>query len=125
MGFAEEIDFRIMTTELIKEKLQKVLEDPKYTENAKKLSVRFRDQKEKPLDRAIWWIEFLLRNPNADHMKSPVLRLGFFSGNSFDIIVFITLGTLSFLLFAIILLAFYTSRYFQNDYAKSERHKIE
>lgn len=80
-----------MTTEIIKEKLHKILEDPKYKKNAEELSTRFRDQKEKPLDRAIWWIEWALRNPNADFLKSPVLRLGFITGNSFDVIATITI----------------------------------
>ena len=80
-----------MTTEIINEKLHKILEDPKYMENVKKLSARFRDQKEKPLDRAVWWIEWLLRNPNAEFLKSPVLQLGFIKGNSFDVIAIVTI----------------------------------
>lgn len=91
LGFAEKIDFHTMTTEIVTEKLYKILEDPKYTENIKKLSARFRDQKEKPLHRAVWWIEWLLRNPNADFLKSPVLRLGFIRGNSFDVIAVVTI----------------------------------
>lgn len=49
-------------------------------------SARFRDQKEKPLDRAIWWINWALRNPEPDHMTSPVLKLGFIRANCYDII---------------------------------------
>lgn len=91
MGFAEGVDYKTMTTEIIKEKLQKILEDPKYTMNVKNLSAQFRDQKEKPLDRAIWWTEWVLRNPNVEFLKSPVLRLGFIKGNSYDVIALITL----------------------------------
>lgn len=91
LGFAEGINFQEMTTEIIKEKLHKILDDPKYKKNAEELSTRFRDQKEKPLDRAIWWIEWALRNPNANFLKSPVLRLGFITGNSFDVIATITI----------------------------------
>lgn len=79
-----------MTTEIVKEKLQLILEDPKYTKNMAELSIRFRDQKEKPLDRAIWWIEWVLRNPNAmEFLKSPVLRLGLIVGNFYDVIFII------------------------------------
>lgn len=92
-GFGEGIDFHTMTTQIIKEKLQKLLEDPKYMENAKKMSQRFRDQKELPLDRAVWWIEWVLRNPDCDYLKSPVLRLGFFAGNSFDVIAIISIAS--------------------------------
>lgn len=96
-GMAERVDFHKLTTEMVKEKLSKILEDPKYYENAKKLSARFRDQKETPLERAIWWTEWLLRNPDCDYLKSPVLRLGFIVGNSYDIIAIISIA-----LFAIV-----------------------
>lgn len=39
-----------------------------------------------PLERAVWWIEWILRIPDVEYLKSPVLRLGFVAGNSFDII---------------------------------------
>lgn len=92
MGFAESIEFHTMTTSEIKKKIQIVLEDPKYATNAKRISKRFKDQKEKPIDRAVWWIEWLLRNPDADYMKSPVLRLGYIIGNSYDLIAFISIA---------------------------------
>lgn len=90
LGIAESVHFYTMTTNEIKEKLQNILENGKYKENVKKISKRFRDQKEKPIDRAIWWINWVLRNPNADYLKSPMLRLGFFVGNAYDLIAFVT-----------------------------------
>lgn len=120
-GFAEAIDFPTMTTTEVKEKIQKVLEDPKYTENIKKLSKLYKDQKEKPIDRAVWWIEWLLRNPNAEHMKSPVLRLGYIVGNSYDLIAFITLMFVisAFVLFRLLLSCFGSRR---NDSIKLKKN---
>lgn len=103
-----------MTTEIIIEKLHKILEDPKYIENARKLSARFKDQKEKPLDRAIWHIEWLLRNPNADFLKSPVLRLGFIRGNSFDMIAIVTIILVVILCFVAKLILSYVWHVIQN-----------
>lgn len=88
---AEGLDFFNLTTDGIKDTLIKVLSDRKYAINAKKLSSKFKDQKEKPLDRAIWWIEWLIRNPDADYLKSPVLELGYIAGNAYDVIAFITI----------------------------------
>lgn len=51
-------------------------------------SDRFRDQPEKPLDRALWWINWVLRNPNPEHIKSPTLKLGFIRSNIYDILGF-------------------------------------
>lgn len=64
-------------------------------------SQRFRDQKEKPLDRAVWWINWALRNPAPDHMRSPTMHLGFIRSNSYDI-----LGIASCLVIALIVLIF-------------------
>lgn len=91
LGISEGVDYFTLSANQIKTKILKVLEDPSYALNAKNWSARYRDQKEKPLDRAIWWIEWLIRNPNCDHLKSPVHRLGFIAGNAYDIIVFVTL----------------------------------
>lgn len=108
LGIAESIEFRTMTTESVKQKLKLVLEDPKYATNMAKLSVRFRDQKEKPLDRAIWWVEWVLRNPNAvDFLKSPVLRLGFIVGNFYDVIFIISIIIFSILFILVKLLISY------------------
>lgn len=81
-----------MTTEIVKQKLKLILEDPKYATNVAKLSTRFRDQKEKPVDRAIWWVEWVLRNPNAvEFLKSPVLRFGLIVGNFYDVVFIISI----------------------------------
>lgn len=38
----------------------------------------------------MWWIEWALRNPNADYVKSPALQLGYIAANSIDVIAIIT-----------------------------------
>lgn len=100
IGVAEGLDFYTITANDIRQALLNVLEDPKYAENAKKASAYFQDQKEKPLDRAIWWAEWVLRNPNnCNYMKSPVPRIGYIVGNSIDIIAFITLALTTVVIF--------------------------
>lgn len=99
IGIAEDLDFFSLSHNSIKGQLSKVLENPKYSVTASRLRNKFRDQKETPLERAIWWLEWAIRNPDCDQMKSPVLELGYVVGNSFDIIAFVTL-----LLAAILLL---------------------
>lgn len=56
------------------------------------MSKHFRDQKERPIERAVWWIEWAIRNPNANYIKSPVLDLGTFRANSYDLIAFLILA---------------------------------
>lgn len=107
-GIGEQLNFRTLTTEKLVDKLQLVLEDPKYGKNAKQLSARFRDQKETPIERAVFWSEWLIRNPNCEHLKSPVLRIGFIAGNSYDVIAAISIATflILWILFKLILCFF-------------------
>lgn len=90
LGMAEGLNYLQLTSDDIKRALLKVLEDSNYQSNANKWSNKYKDQKETPLERAIWWIEWILRNPDAEYLRSPVLRVGYFAGHSFDIIVFVT-----------------------------------
>lgn len=92
LGCGEIIKFTEFTSNELKDKIMKILEDPSYTRNMRELSRSFRDQKEKPLDRAVWWIEWAMRNPNSRIMKSPVKEVGYIVANSYDVVVAITIA---------------------------------
>lgn len=92
-GVSEHISFQTFTTAELKAKLLKILTDPNYSRRMKLRSQRLRDQPEKPIDRAVWWVEYLLRNPDASFLRVPTTELGFFRANSLDLygIVFLIL----------------------------------
>ena len=50
-------------------------------------SKRFRDQPQSPLERAVWWVEYILRDPNPEHLQSPTMKLGIWSSNLYDIML--------------------------------------
>jgi len=68
------------------EDLDKVLHDPKYLENAQKMGSIMNDQINRPLDRAIWWIEHIMKNPTVYQRKSPVHNLYWFQYFLLDVI---------------------------------------
>lgn len=47
----------------------------RYKENAIAFSKIYKDSLLKPLDRAIYWIEYVLRNGGAAHLKSHAIQL--------------------------------------------------
>ncbi|XP_035794379.1 UDP-glucuronosyltransferase 2B1-like [Anopheles albimanus] len=88
-GIARRVPFQTLTTAGLKQAIVDVLEDPQYRTKMAAQSALFRDQPEKPLTRAIWWIEWVLRHPHETQLDSPVLRLGFFKTNLIDVILFL------------------------------------
>uniref|UniRef100_A0A182Q970 UDP-glycosyltransferases domain-containing protein n=1 Tax=Anopheles farauti TaxID=69004 RepID=A0A182Q970_9DIPT len=84
-GVAERLEFGALSTEHIRDTVRKVLETPSYRENMQHRAMYFRDQPEKPLDRAIWWIEYVVRHPTVQHLRSPTLKLGTFRANLWDV----------------------------------------
>lgn len=94
LSVAEAIDFANVTTAEIKSKLIQLLQDPKYATKSKRLSQICRDQKETPLERAVWWIEWVLRNPHPEFLASPTLQLGHIVSSAFDVIACVVAMTI-------------------------------
>lgn len=95
---AAKVEFKTMTTEKLKTAIDEVLGNPKYRKNMQIRSQRFRDQPEKPLERAVWWCEYVLRNPKPAHLRPAECNIGLLGSHFWDIQVLIL-----FLLFAIVL----------------------
>lgn len=93
-GVAEIVNFYNLSTNEIKSKLSKLLNDRKYADASKRLSKGFRDQKETPLERALWHLEWALRNPQPDHLTSPALELGHIAANNYDVVVLFTVAAM-------------------------------
>ena len=89
IGVGVYIDFRTLKADNFKAKLLEVLEEPSFFQNARKISKRFQDKPQSPLDKAIWWVEYAIRNPDLENLKSPTLKLGFIASNSYDILIFL------------------------------------
>ncbi|ELV11865.1 UDP-glucuronosyltransferase 2B18 [Tupaia chinensis] len=69
--------------------LKTVINDPSYKENAMKLSRIQHDQPVKPLDRAVFWIEFVMRHKGAKHLRPAAHDLTWFQYHSLDVIGFL------------------------------------
>jgi glucuronosyltransferase len=85
-GVGVGLDFKTLTEEKIETALRQVLEDPSYRQKMKLRSRRFRDQPEKPIKRALWYVEYIIRNPDALEYLSPLTnRLGYVKSNLIDV----------------------------------------
>ncbi|XP_008071632.1 UDP-glucuronosyltransferase 2B17-like isoform X4 [Carlito syrichta] len=88
-GVALRVDFNTMSSTDLLNALKTVINDPIYKENAVRLSRIHHDQPAKPLDRAVFWIEFVMRHKGAKHLWAAVHDLTWFQNHSLDVIGFL------------------------------------
>ncbi|XP_015426915.1 PREDICTED: UDP-glucuronosyltransferase 2B31-like isoform X2 [Myotis davidii] len=88
-GAAVRLDFNTISSTDLLNALKTVINDPSYKENAMKLSRIHHDQPVKPLDQAVFWIEFVMRHKGAKHLRPAAHDLTWFQYHSLDVIGFL------------------------------------
>lgn len=68
--------------------LNEILSNSSYRNVVGQISTLYRDRPQSPLDRAIYWIEYVIRHNGAKHMQSPAIHLNFIQYHSLDVIGF-------------------------------------
>ncbi|XP_063828704.1 UDP-glycosyltransferase UGT5-like [Ostrinia nubilalis] len=90
---------QIQTTELTTEKLLekfKIVLDPQFRANVKRLSKVWHDRPSSPMDTAIYWTEYVARNPNFTFVP-PTVHVPFYQFWCLDVLaVFILISLISF-----------------------------
>nr|XP_012616443.2 UDP-glucuronosyltransferase 2B4-like isoform X3 [Microcebus murinus]XP_020139853.1 UDP-glucuronosyltransferase 2B4-like isoform X2 [Microcebus murinus] len=86
---AVRVDFNTMSSADLLSALRTVINEPMYKQNAMKLSRIQRDQPVKPLDRAVFWIEFVMRHKGAKHLRVAAHDLTWFQYHSLDVLGFL------------------------------------
>nr|XP_048293957.1 UDP-glucuronosyltransferase 2B17-like isoform X2 [Myodes glareolus] len=119
-GAAVGLEFTTMSSSDLRNALKAVINNPFYKENAMRLSTIHHDQPMKPLDRAIFWIEFVMRHKGAKHLRPLAHNLTWYQYHSLDVIAFLLacVATTAFLAIKCCLTVY---RFFAN----SEKNKRE
>ncbi|KAK5645029.1 hypothetical protein RI129_006329 [Pyrocoelia pectoralis] len=84
-GFGIAVPYGILNEENFGQALDRLLNNSTYMENAKQRANVFRDQPMKPLDRAMFWIEYVIRHKGAPHLRSAALNLTWYQYLLFDV----------------------------------------
>ena len=90
-GFGVMLPYQEVTEELLGEKLNLMLNDPKYAVRAKEIGALTVDQPQHPLERATWWLEHIMRHPHVYRNKSPISKLAWYQYFCLDVILTISL----------------------------------
>ncbi|KAG8228501.1 UDP-glycosyltransferase [Ladona fulva] len=79
-----------ITKENLLNAINKVLGDPMYENNMKNVMSVMADQKEHPLERAIYWIEYVMRHKGAKHMRPASADLKWYQLYMLDVLFVLT-----------------------------------
>ncbi|XP_029025342.1 UDP-glucuronosyltransferase 2A1-like [Betta splendens] len=83
-GAAIVLDFNHLTVDELTEALQAISNQPTYRSRMQHLSALHHDRPESPLSTALFWVEFVMRNGKADHLRLASRDLNWFQYHSLD-----------------------------------------
>ncbi|XP_020829003.1 UDP-glucuronosyltransferase 1A1-like isoform X4 [Phascolarctos cinereus] len=108
-----------MTSDDLSKALKTVINDKSYKENIMRLSALHKDRPISPLDLAVFWVEFVMRNKGAPHLRAAAHDLNWIQYHSLDVIAFLLAIVLTVVLIAVKCLKFC----FQKCFGKKEKAK--
>lgn len=93
-GAAESVEVTTLNVASLTSALKNILDPEKpYRQNMHKMSQLFHDKPIKPLDSAIFWIEYVMRHKGAAHLRTKSYELPWYAYHSVDVTaVFVAFG---------------------------------
>ncbi|XP_041956406.1 UDP-glucuronosyltransferase 2A1-like isoform X3 [Alosa sapidissima] len=99
-GAAVIMDYNTMQTKDLVDGLRTVINDPSYKASTMKLSKIHHDRPETPRDEAVFWIEHVMRNKGAKHLRVEAHNLSWYQYHSLDVFAFL-IGIVLLVLFTV------------------------
>lgn len=116
-GFGKVLNFDEISEENLFNKIQNSLNDKKQQLKVKEISKLYRDRPMSPQETAVYWIEYVIRNGGAHHLKSSGLELTYIQLHNIDIAIVIVL----FIIFSVLSIKFMLKKILRK---KIEKEKI-
>ncbi|KAF5289136.1 hypothetical protein FQR65_LT02026 [Abscondita terminalis] len=97
-GYGKYIFYKDLNENIFQSTVIEMLSNPRFKENAMTRSKIMKDQVVKPIDNAVFWIEYVLRHRGAPHLKSAAVNLTWYQYSLLDVIGFALLVSVTFML---------------------------
>ena len=99
-GYAIMLDWSNLTSNHLYEAINRAISDRGIQNAITKMNELFLDQSESPVDRAVWWVDYIMRHDGASFLRPKSLELSWYQYSLIDVAIFIAL-----LLFVIIVIS--------------------
>ncbi|XP_068259565.1 2-hydroxyacylsphingosine 1-beta-galactosyltransferase [Nyctibius grandis] len=86
------LNWKTITEGELYEALVKVINDPSYRQQAQRLSEIHKDQPGHPVNRTVYWINYILRHNGAQHLRAAVYSISFYQYFLLDIAFVVLVG---------------------------------
>ncbi|XP_037387457.1 UDP-glucuronosyltransferase 2A2-like isoform X1 [Pygocentrus nattereri] len=88
-GAAVFLNFNSLQAQDLVDALKTIISDPSYKESVMRLSRIHHDRPIQPLDEAVFWIEYVMRNKGAGHLRVASHSLTWYQYHCLDVLVFL------------------------------------
>ncbi|KAH8248192.1 hypothetical protein KR038_004373 [Drosophila bunnanda] len=122
-GYGITVKYAQLTAPRFRSAIDRITSDPSYMERVKAMSSQFRDQKETPLERAVYWVEHVARQKGAKYLRSGSQDLTFVQYHNLDVLAAF-FATLSLVLGLFVLIVRFVAIKVRGGEAKSLKQKI-
>ncbi|XP_050518303.1 UDP-glycosyltransferase UGT5 isoform X2 [Diabrotica virgifera virgifera] len=89
LGLGVKVDHKTLTRDILKDAIMEVAQNPKYKEEVKKAKSILLDQPMKGVEKAVWWIEYVIRHKGARHLRSPAADMTLLEYFMVDVVLFL------------------------------------
>ncbi|XP_009647940.1 2-hydroxyacylsphingosine 1-beta-galactosyltransferase [Egretta garzetta] len=86
------LNWKTVTESELYEALVKVINDPSYRQRAQRLSEIHKDQPGHPVNRTVYWINYILRHNGAQHLRAAVYSISLYQYFLLDIAFVVLVG---------------------------------
>ncbi|XP_061392908.1 uncharacterized protein LOC133328353 [Musca vetustissima] len=93
-GYGLMLDYQTLTADKLSHALNRMLTDPSFQQRVNEISDRYRDQEMLPMEKAIFWVEHVVRQKGAKYMHCAGLDLSFIEYHNIDAMLILYGGIL-------------------------------
>ncbi|XP_062544090.1 UDP-glycosyltransferase UGT5-like isoform X1 [Armigeres subalbatus] len=85
-GYGLTVGYADISEKKLSDAVKTILNDPQFKINALTISQRYRDQPMSPLELAVFWVEYVIRQKGAPHIRSAAMDLSFIQYHNLDVL---------------------------------------